>query len=239
MRKVMGLTAFLLLAACSGSDASTVDAGLAGTRSFPVGAFDAVSLLGSDDVKVVTGATAGVVASGPADQLDKLDITVEGSTLRIGRKREAMGMSWSSGPGVTVTVTTPGIKAASIAGSGDMSIDTVRGGSFKGSIGGSGDLYLADVDVLRATFSVAGSGDVRAKGKAATTDFSVAGSGDIDAAALSGETAEIAIAGSGTVNAAASKRAKISLVGSGDATVKGTRDCDISKIGSGEALCTP
>lgn len=239
MRKLIGISALALLGACSGSDAATGQAGADGTMRFTVGAFDAVALQGSDNVKVVTGATPGVVATGPADQLAKLDIRVDGSTLKVGRKRDGLGISWSQGPGVTVTVTTPGITAASLAGSGDMSIDKVRGDRFEASISGSGDLDLADVDVLRAAFSVAGSGNVRAKGKTANTEFSIAGSGDIDAETLASETTEIAIAGSGNVRTTARKTAKISLVGSGDATVKGTKDCSVSKIGSGEARCEP
>jgi len=239
MRNLIGLSGLLLLGACSGSNAATGKTGPDGTMQFPVGAFDAVTLAGSDNVRVVTGPTASVVASGPADQLAKLEIAVEGSTLKIGRKREAWGMNWNGGKGVTVTVTTPGIKAASIGGSGDLSVDRVRGGAFEGEIGGSGNLDLVDVDVKSATLSLAGSGNIRAVGKAAATEYSLAGSGDIDAERLSGETAEISIAGSGNVHAAASKKAKISLVGSGDATVKGTSECAISKIGSGEARCAP
>lgn len=234
-----GLGGLMLLGACSGSDAATGKAGADRTMAFPVGAFDAVALEGSDNVRVVTGAAASVVASGPADQLAKLDITVKGSTLKIARKRENWGGSWSGGKGVTVTVTTPGIRAASIGGSGDMAVDRVRADSFKGSIGGSGDLDVADIDVRSVAFSLAGSGNVRAAGKATDADYSIAGSGDIEAAGLASETAEIAIAGSGNVRAQTSKRAKIALVGSGDADVKGTADCAISKVGSGEARCTP
>jgi hypothetical protein len=238
MRNVIGLTGFLVLAACSGSDAATAVAGPAGTRSFAPGAFTAVSLEGADDVRVVTGAVAGVTATGPEAELAKLDIRVEGSTLKIGRKRESWGMNWSNSKSVTVTVTTPGITAAAIGGSGNMSVDKVRGDAFRGSIGGSGNLDLADVDVLRASLSVAGSGDARAVGKAAAIDVSLAGSGDIDATRLDSETADISIAGSGSVRAAARKSAKISLVGSGDVEVKGTTDCAVSKTGSGEAKCT-
>lgn len=239
MRNVIGLSGLLVLGACSGSDAATGKSGPDGTMNFPVGAFDAVALEGSDNVKVVTGPVAGVVASGPADQLARLQITVEGSTLKIARKRERFGMNWSSGNGVTVTVTTPGINAAAIGGSGNLSVDHVRGDSFKGKIGGSGDLALPDIDVKSASFGVAGSGNISAAGKAAAADYSIAGSGDIDAERLVGETAEISVAGSGNVRAAAHKQAKISLIGSGDASVKGTSDCTISKTGSGEARCTP
>lgn len=239
MRHLIGLSGLLLLGACSGGNAATGTSGPDGTMQFPVGAFDAVALEGSDNVKVVTGPVAGVVASGPADQLAKLQISVDGSTLKITRKRENLGMSWSTGKGVTVTVTTPGIKAASIGGSGDMSVDRVRGDSFKGAIGGSGDLELSDVEVNSVSLSLAGSGNIRAVGKISSAKYSIAGSGDIDAERLSGDTADIAVAGSGNVRAAARKQAKISIAGSGDATVKGTSDCAISKAGSGEARCTP
>ena len=237
MRNVVGISALALLGACSGSDAAISSGGPAGTRNFTVGAFDAVALEGADNVRVVTGATAGVTATGPENELAKLEIRVDGSTLKIGRKRDNWGMSWSRGPGLTITVTTPGITAASIGGSGDMSVDRARGASFKGSVGGSGDLDLADVDVSAASLSIAGSGNIRAKGKTGTAAMSVAGSGDIDASGLAGQSADISIAGSGNVRAAATGTAKISLVGSGDATVKGTKDCHVSKIGSGEGRC--
>jgi Putative auto-transporter adhesin, head GIN domain len=239
MRNTVGLMAFLALGACSGSDAATGESGPAGTRSYAVGAFDSVSLAGSDDVRVVSGPVASVSASGPAKELDRLDIRVEGSTLKIGRKRENWGMNWSSGPGVTVTVTTPGIKGAAIGGSGNMTIAKVSGDSFEGSIGGSGDLELSDAQVTRTELSLAGSGNIRIAGRTTSADLSIAGSGDIDADRLASQTADIAVAGSGNVRAATRGKAKISLVGSGDVTVKGTKDCEVSKIGSGEARCEP
>jgi Putative auto-transporter adhesin, head GIN domain len=239
MRTTIGLVGLLALGACSGSDAATGVSGPAGTRTYAVSAFDAVSLAGSDNVRVVRGPAASVSASGPAKELDRLDIRVDGSTLKIGRKRESWGMNWSGGPGVTVTVTTPGINRAAIGGSGDMTIDKVSGERFEGSIGGSGDLELADAQVTRAELSLAGSGNIRIAGRATNAEMSIAGSGDIAAERLASQTAEISVAGSGNVRAAATGKAKISLVGSGDVTVKGTKDCEVSKIGSGEARCEP
>lgn len=243
MRRMTVLTtlgaAAALLGACSSGNAAGSSDGPAGTRSFAVGAFDAVALEGADNVRVVTGTTASVVANGPADELDRLDIRVDGSTLKVGRKRGMWSIGWHSGPGVTVTVTTPGIKEASIGGSGDMTVDRVRGDAFKGAIGGSGDLDIADIQTANTSLSIAGSGNIRAAGTAADADLSLAGSGDIDVRNLKSQTADISIAGSGNVQAAVSGKAKISLIGSGDVTVKGTRDCSVSKIGSGEARCEP
>ncbi len=234
MRAMLAFGPLSLLAACNVAAATH---GPVETRPFAVGAFDAVSLQGSDDVKIVTGATAGVVASGPRDVLDKLDIRIEGSTLKIGRKRESWSMGYSESPGVTITVTTPGIKAATLSGSGDMSIDRASGDAFKVSVAGSGNLDLADLRVGTADLSLAGSGDIKIAGAAKTASVSVAGSGDVDGARLMTETSDISVAGSGNTSLATSVRAKISVVGSGDVTVKGTGDCAISKVGSGEVRC--
>ncbi len=234
MRAALGLIVPAFLAACSGSVAAP-GGGVVTTRTFPVGGFDAVALQGADNVKVVTGPTVGVVASGPSEQIDKLDIRVEGAALKVGRKREYWSMNW--GKGVTVTVMTPDIVKAAVAGSGNMSVDRVRGDKFEGAIGGSGDLDLADVQVASVTLSLAGSGDVRVTGTAQSAALSVAGSGNIDAAKLASQTADISIAGSGNVQASASKSAKMSLIGSGDARVKGTTDCAVASIGPGKGRC--
>ncbi len=237
MRTKLVLTLPALLMACSGTHAS-VGNSAQGTRNFTVGAFDAVALQGADDVKVVTGPTVSVVATGPQDQLDKLDIRVEGSTLKIGRQSGYWHMNWG-GKGVTVTVTTPGIKKASIGGSGDLSVDRVANDAFEGSVAGSGDLDVAAVQVKNAQLSIAGSGNIRIAGTTQSSSISIAGSGDVEAERLTAQTADLSIAGSGNIRTLATGSAKISLVGSGDAFVKGTKDCTVSKIGSGEGRCEP
>ena len=237
MRNALIGLPLLALAACSAGHSESRDAGPPGTLTFAVGNFDSVSLEGSDDVRVVRGPATSVVASGSENVLDKLDIRVEGSTLKVGRKRQRWGMNWNSDKGAVVTVTVPAINAAGVAGSGDMSVDRADGEAFDASVAGSGSLQLASLAVKRAKLSIAGSGDLRVAGESETSDFSVAGSGDIDAGKLSSRRADISIGGSGGVKASASESAAISIAGSGDATVTGTDKCAVSKVGSGEARC--
>jgi len=239
MRKLFLFTPLIVLAACGTSNGASRGDGPATTRSFAVGAFDSVELAGSDSVRVVTGAKAGVVASGPAAVLDKLDIRVEGNTLTIGRHRKGWRMGFDKSPGATITVTTPGIKAAAVAGSGDMTIDRAVGDAFAGSLAGSGNLDIANVLVRDIAFEIAGSGDLRAAGKAQAATLEIAGSGNIDADRLVSQTADISIAGSGNARVTAKGSAKISIAGSGDATVKGTGNCTVSKVGSGDGRCEP
>lgn len=209
-----------------------------GTRSYAQSGFDAVRLSGSDDVRVVRGAAFSIVATGPNDVLDRLDIRTEGKTLVVTRKRNA-SWSWShDGEGATVTVTMPTIRAAQVAGSGDMRVDRADGAEFKGGVNGSGNLDLPSVSAASVALDVTGSGDLRAKGQARTVALSVTGSGDLDAGGLTADTATVAIQGSGDISANARQSAAVTIAGSGDAEIRGTRNCTIEKAGSGDATCT-
>lgn len=232
----------LLASALTACTAATAESGTSvETRAIPVAdRFDAVSLDGPDSVDVVPGDRVTIVATGPANQLDRLYIRVEGSTLRIGRKRDGATswMNWSRSAGeVRVRVTAPPLRAASLAGSGRLAVTGMRGDVVNLAIGGSGTLNAEGVRAGAARLSIAGSGDLSASGQANRVDASVAGSGDIRATALASRRASVSIAGSGNVDGRAAEQADISIMGSGDVTIAGTSNCRISKMGSGQARC--
>lgn len=240
MRSLIILVSTAALAACGmTADAQEGGSGETGRRNFNVGAFDSVGLAGSHDVIVAVGGAPSVRAEGDPQVLEKLDIRVEGSTLRIGTER---GFSWSPGfmrnrRPVTVYVTVPSLAAAAVAGSGDIKIDKVEGDRFKGAVAGSGDLQIASMRVGEAEFSVAGSGDVRAAGSAGRLTAKVAGSGDLHLTGLTSQQAEVSIAGSGDVRASATRTANVSLMGSGNVTIAGGAQCSVKKRGSGDVSC--
>lgn len=226
----------LMLSACS--VAESTPAGSVGSRSYDVSGFDKVELAGSDNVRVVSGPAFSVQATGPEATLERLKIEVEGSTLSIGRKRQ-WAMGWGGDDNALITVTMPLIKAASVAGSGDMAVDRVETREFEASLAGSGNLSILSAQVEKLEVSVAGSGDVSLAGIAKTIDVSLAGSGNVKAKDVSATDASISIAGSGNVDARASGSAAISIAGSGDVTIAGTANCKTSKKGSGEVRCIP
>jgi hypothetical protein len=239
MRHFVILAPALAIAACGSNASAAHDDGSQITRNFPVGSFRAVELAGSDNVHVVRGDRVDVVASGPASVIDRLDIRVEGNTLKINRKHGGWTMNWGSSRGAVVTVTTPGIDAAALVGSGNLTVDHVSGGSFKGSLAGSGKLILADVRVTNVALNLAGSGDLSASGVVQNAKMAVGGSGNLSAAGLVSQTVDISVSGSGNAQGAARGHASLSIAGSGNITVKGTTNCAISKTGSGDARCLP
>jgi Putative auto-transporter adhesin, head GIN domain len=241
--RTMILAALIPLAACGnfGGDGDSDSPGVAGsgsgnTRSYQVADFTGVELRGPDDVDVRVGSGFSVRAEGDEATLGKLKIERVGDTLRVGRIRQN-GISWSSGKGVTVYVTMPRMTAASLAGSGDLSVDRVEGGGFKGSIAGSGSLALGAIEVSDADLSIAGSGNISVGGSAGKLGVDIAGSGDVNGSRLKAQSANVSIAGSGGVRAAVDGAAKVSILGSGDVDLGPRAKCSVSKMGSGSVTC--
>jgi Putative auto-transporter adhesin, head GIN domain len=229
--------AALLASACHvGADAEDRDPGPQVSRNYQVGAFSRLAVAGPYEVNVVTGGKGGVTAKGGSNLLDETDVVVEGDTLKImPKKHHGMHWSWKHGKAV-FTVNAAALQGASIAGSGNISVDKVAG-DFDGDVAGSGDLKLASVAGGKIKLSIAGSGGVDAAGKADSVDLSIAGSGDIRASGLASRTADVSIAGSGNVAAHATESADVSIMGSGDVAVTGGARCKVSKAGSGNVTC--
>lgn len=234
------LATFIPLAACGnfggGDDASPgiAASGSGGARTFAAADFTAVELRGPDDVDVRVGSGFSVRAEGDAKVLDKLKIERVGDTLRVGRVR---GFGWGPGGHAKVYVTLPRMTEASLAGSGDMTVDRVEGATFGADIAGAGTLTVGTIAVDAAKLSIAGSGDLTVAGSATTFDASIAGAGDIRAGGLSARRASVSIAGSGSVRAVVEGTAKVSITGAGDVDLGPKARCETNKMGSGSVRC--
>ncbi len=230
---------FAVLAGCGVVNARSDDGGGdRASRSFGVSGFDRIALRGSDNVVVRVGGAESVTATGPEDELEKLEITVKDGQLRIGREKE--GWSWSWGKDrkpVVVTVTLPRLRGAAVTGSGDMQVDRIETASFEGAIAGSGDLRVGQLRAEAASLNIAGAGDLSIAGQAKSLDISIAGSGNLAAQDLKTERAKISIAGSGDVRAFVTGEADVSIVGSGNVALAGNPRCRTSKMGSGDVTC--
>lgn len=231
--------ASLAAAACSRSRAE--DAGPMVQRNYQVGNFTEMEVAGPFDVAVHTGAAPSVSAKGNQKLLEELVVEVKGDRLLIHTQEHRGIFSWGSGThgSAKLDVTVPMLSKAVIAGSGGITVDTIKGDSFEGAVAGSGDLNLDSVQVQNLKLAIGGSGDIRARsGQAAGADYSIAGSGDIDARGVTARTAEASIAGSGGIHAQATQTAKANIMGSGDVTLIGGAKCEVSKMGSGDVNCS-
>jgi hypothetical protein len=208
-------------------------------RDYKVGEFNRIDLGGAYDLTVRTGSAPTVHARGGQNVIDKLEVEVRGDTLVIRPKKKGLDIGWNSHGKVELTVTVPALRAASLAGAGDIRIDRVAGDSFEGSIAGSGDLRLDKVEVATVKFDISGAGSVNVTdGRARHAEYGITGAGDIHAKGLTSETASISIAGAGGVQASATKTANVSIVGAGDVNLAGGAKCSVSKVGAGDVHCS-
>ena len=204
------------------------------TRSYPLTGFTGVVAAGPDSIIVRRGAAFSVTATGDKALLDRLVLSIDGDKLEIRRQSD---FSWS-GDGATLTVTLPVLTSLAIAGSGDVTADTLTGESADVVVAGSGDATVTGIAARKLELNIAGSGSITASGTATEVESAIAGSGDISAPALTATTADISIIGSGGVTMTVTGTADVSTAGSGDVTLTGGATCTSSEMGSGEVNCS-
>jgi hypothetical protein len=217
------------------------DGGPTVSHNYQVGSFDQIEVAGPYNVQVRTGANPSVSASGPQKMIEHMVVEVRGGKLEIHPERQKgwFHTGWNFHGSVNLTVTVPQLRGASIAGSGDIKVDQIKGDRFEGTVAGSGGIDVAALDVQTLKLAIAGSGGVKAgSGKAQDASFDIAGSGDIDAKGVQVQTANASIAGSGNIATNATGTADVSIMGSGDVQVTGGAKCKISKAGSGNVSCS-
>ena len=211
----------------------------AANRSFPVAGFDRLRVDGPYTVHVHTGPHPAVSAHGSQRRLERLIVEMRDGTLLISTERSAFNAGWAAGEDqpLVIDITVPMLRAAALAGSGDISIDRIRTPAFEASLVGSGDIVISRIDTARLTAAVTGSGTMRLTGHAERADAILRGSGDVNAAELSVGRLTVNVSGSGDLSAGPTRQVSGSLVGSGDVSIAGRPACTISIHGSGNVRC--
>lgn len=216
----------------------TVEAGPVTTQSFDLKGFTGVKVAGPDDVTIRHGDAIAITAKGPKNELDELEIKLDGDVLSIGRKRSGFSFSSHDSDGVQIEITLPKLDKLRLTGSGSIDADSIEGDAVEAVVTGSGDLKVAKLSGKSAELTISGSGDIEiGGGTIGTGDYNVTGSGSIDADGLIADTLDISITGSGDVDAQATGAADVSILGSGDANISGGGKCTTKAMGSGTATC--
>lgn len=204
------------------------------TETRTPGAFDGISLSGSFKV-IVRQAGANKVELKTDNNLlpyieTKIVESSKGRTLEVSTKR-GVSIDFKTAPLITIDVAQ--LRAVSIAGSGDVKVETMKTQGVDASIAGSGNIVFDKLDSERLGVKVSGSGDVIAAGRTGQLNISVAGSGDVKTRGLEAEDVKVTIAGSGDAQVQASKKLNVSIAGSGDVAYLGSPEISSSIAGSG------
>jgi len=210
----------------------------AATQTYGVSDFNRMRIAGPFDVHVHVGGSPSARANGPKDALDRLSVDQNGDTLVVKTLPGGWG-GWptgSRGP-VVIEVSVPDLRAVSITGSGDVTVDRMRGDAIDLALSGSGSLDVGMINVGAVSAVMTGSGDMSLAGKARTATMVLTGSGDLKAAGLVTDDAQTKLVGSGDLALGARHLVKVLLAGSGDVTISGPAACAVTRSGSGDVRC--
>lgn len=229
MRKIM--TTALAVAAI-GTSAEAAE------RSFTVTDFDRVDISGPYKVRLAVGKASSAKAIGTREAIDRLDVEVQGKTLRIRTDSSAWGgYPGQRGGDVELVLTTAALSRASVNGSGSLNIDKMRGMKLELNLTGSGSIGVGAVEADVLWLNQMGSGRIELAGKAKTLRGQVHGSGSLLGSALTADDLQITADSAGQVTLGAVRSAKVTSTGAGDVTVSGSAACTVKRTGSGTVRC--
>lgn len=210
----------------------------AAERRYTITDFDRVQVEGPFEVSLKTGGASSAIATGSNAAIDRLAIEVQGRTLRIRPNRSAWGgyPGEAAGP-LRIQLTGHAINAASVAGSGSLSIDKAKAMRFDLALSGSGRIGVANVEADILNVALLGSGSVSVAGKAKSLRAAVQGSGNLQAKDLGADDAVIGADTAGQIDVAVRRAVTVTSTGQGDTRILGNPSCTVRQTGSGQVYC--
>lgn len=211
----------------------------AAERSFTITSFDRVRVDGPFEVRLASGHAVAARASGDADMLDRLAVTVNGTTLTV----RLGGQGWAERPArattqpIVLTLATPTLRAAQANGGGRLTIAGMKGQRVDLAVSGTGAIEASDIAADQLDAAVIGSGSVRLSGRAARTRLLSNGAGTIEAGALAAGDLVVRLDGTGSVRAAARYTAAVTSTGLGGVEVAGNPACTVNRDAAGPVRC--
>ena len=210
----------------------------AATKSYSITDVSRLRIAGPFDVHVHVGASSSVHATGPQEAIDRLSVEQHEEVLVI----KPLPGGWGGWPmgfhgKLVVDVTMPSLDQAAVTGSGDTTVDRVKGEALTLALSGSGSLSVAGIQVTQLNATSTGSGTLDLAGRVVGAKAVLTGSGDLKAGQLLADDAVANLVGSGNLSIVARHTAKGSLAGSGDLSILGPATCAISRSGSGDVHC--
>lgn len=207
------------------------------TENRKTDSFKSISLSISAKVYLSQANTTSVKIKAYDKDLNKIITEVEGSTLKIKRKKnKSWGWNTPSFRKVEVYISTPNVENLKISGSGNIIAQTsINSGNVAYTISGSGNIIINKLNAENVNCSISGSGDVRLKGECEDKfEIRISGSGDVEASHFMAKKADIRISGSGDCEIYTSNKITARVAGSGDIYYRGKPEyVDCKSAGSG------
>lgn len=198
-----------------------------------VGHFNGLAVSVPGNVELRLGSTEGVTVETDDNLQAVIETVIENGTLKIRPVRRNMNIRTQT---LKIVVQARNVDELSLAGSGSVDSDALRGKEVKFHLGGSGSINVKGVEGESVAVTIGGSGNLKSGGgNARNVSVTIGGSGDVDLGGVKTEKASVKVAGSGQATVWAMRELSMSIAGSGDVNYYGDPTVSKSVVGSGEA----
>lgn len=196
-----------------------------------IGNFTGVSLSLPADVELRIGNAEGIAIETDDNLLPLIETVVDDGVLKIRPNKRNLNLQSRH---MKIVVNARSVDSLTLAGSGSISSDALRGSKLAFKVGGSGSIKVKGIDGDAVSIGLGGSGDFQSgPGTVNTLSVNIGGSGDVNAGQVKSREASVSVAGSGEATVWASDNLSVSIAGSGDVNYYGDPKISRRVVGSG------
>lgn len=206
-------------------------------RSYSISDFERVRVIGPFRVDIVADRLTTARGKGSAEALNNVRLDVQGRTLFIRADRSGFGSASYKGPPAVISIRSPALREASLAGSGALSLTGMKGLRVSVVLEGSGTVSATNVQADRLDVGVIGTGTIALSGKTRNAIVTSRGAGSVKGDALIVDDLNINWESAGDGGFFATRAAKVTSIGTGNVTVSGNAACTVTNGGNGQVSC--
>ncbi len=205
MQKFLTITTAMLALTLTGAAAGAALAHDedAVSKTYDMSGFDSITIAGVYELDVRVGSDFSVALSGPAYEMDRVEVSVKDGALVLDqRKRSKGGKNRNHRDGVEAVITLPSLTGLNVSGVVDGKIAGVDADQFKVKISGVGDVSIG--------------------GECGALEANLSGVGELNAKELVCRSADVSVSGVGSATVFASEEADARVSGMGEIDIYGS-----------------
>jgi hypothetical protein len=199
-------------------------------RTFNVNGFDKVDIGSAFTIHVTQSSQFSVKASGRDEDLNDLEATVSGGSLKVRYKNSKWG--WNNRKNVRIDVTMPQLRGMDFSGA---STATVRGfknqGNVSVEVSGASTANI-DLDADRVSVDFSGASTVNLNGKATRMEGDVSGATTLKAYGLDTKQVVLEVSGASGASVLATERVSVQASGASSVRYRGGGSVSVNASGA-------
>lgn len=201
------------------------------TQERSVSNFDQVELRSYGKLTITQGDTESLTIEAEDNLIDHLTSEVQDGKLILGAEEN---FNLSDINEIRYTLTVKNLSQVSLAGFGDIQIDSIQTDQMTVNLSGSGNLEMDDLEAESLEVNISGFGMVKVNGSAPDQAVTITGSGNYAGEHLDSVNSKVVISGFGNASVRASETLDVKITGSGNVDYYGSPDVTQTITGFGK-----